>query len=295
MKLAACLSILNTLLAISQAAPINEKRSDVTDASLGLNAAGWFTKYGYPGPIPQDNLLVRDAYVTAPNYYTRNPYWSVEHINADAIKVSGDISRDKSTFREDTDVPEYFRSKLADYKRSGYDRGHQAPAGDVQFAQDALDQTFYLSNMCPQVGVGFNRNYWAWTEEFGRNMTGSYDSVRILTGPLYLPTQGDDGNYYIDYKVIGNPPNVHVPTHFFKVIIGEDSQGDSVDGAAFVLPNEYISESTPLTNWQTSFQNLTSMSGLEILTNVTEGVTVNNLCDKVECRIITYSHTRYNP
>lgn len=51
-----------------------------------------------------------------------------------------------------------FRAKLQDYFRSGYDRGHMVPAADAKFSQDAMDETFLLSNIAPQVGVGFNRH-----------------------------------------------------------------------------------------------------------------------------------------
>lgn len=51
-----------------------------------------------------------------------------------------------------------FQAKLGDYRGSGYDRGHQVPAADCKFSQEAMNETFYLSNMCPQVGDGFNRN-----------------------------------------------------------------------------------------------------------------------------------------
>ena len=45
---------------------------------------------------------------------------------------------------------------LADYKRSGYDRGHLTPAGDMVFSKEAMSETFYMSNMCPQAAA-FNR------------------------------------------------------------------------------------------------------------------------------------------
>lgn len=293
MQLSVLVAAVATLSSFSSAQPLHKR--ETTEHDLGLNAAGFFDKYGYPGPIPKENLLIRDAYISAPNYATRNPYWSVEHINKEAIKTAANVNRDKSKFKEEDEIPELFRAKLKDYYKSGYDRGHQAPAGDVQFAQDALDQTFYLSNMAPQVGKGFNRNYWAWTEEFPRNLTGTYDSVRILTGPLYLPEKASDGTYTVSYKLIGNPPNVAVPTHFFKVVVGENENSkDSADAAAFVLPNKEIDDSTKLTDFQTSFDDLSRDAGLSILTNVTSGITVNDLCKKVSCETHKYSHDRYS-
>lgn len=59
---------------------------------------------------------------------------------------------------EDESIPAMFRAKLQDYFRSGYDRGHMVPAADAKLSQGAMDETFLLSNIAPQVGVGFNRH-----------------------------------------------------------------------------------------------------------------------------------------
>lgn len=152
---------------------------------------------------------------------------------------------------EDVSIPEKFRAKLKDYFRSGYDRGHQVPAADAKWSQLAMDDTFALSNMCPQVGEGFNRDYWAHFEDFCRRLTLSYPSVRIVTGPLYLPKREADGKWRVSYEVIGSPPNVSVPTHFYKVIYGEKGpNGSPVSLGAFVLPNAHIANDKPLTDFE---------------------------------------------
>jgi endonuclease G, mitochondrial len=134
------------------------------------------------------------------------------------------VNRNKSSFREDPDIPLMFRALLKDYVRSGYDRGHQAPAADATYTQIAMDETFLLSNMAPQVGVGFNRGCkctfigcsiygyiliilfnredWAYLEEFVRSLVEIYPDVWVWTGELFLPQKGDDGKYYIKYQVM---------------------------------------------------------------------------------------------
>lgn len=64
--------------------------------------------------------------------------------------------------------------------------------------------TFKMSNMCPQVGDKFNRGYWRYLEDFCRNLTTRYPSVRIVTGPLHLPRRGEDGKWHVSYEVIGS-------------------------------------------------------------------------------------------
>src|SRR5689334_13698235 len=139
-------------------------------------------QYGFPGPV--NDLRPAPSLTSSFDRRTRNPAWVAEHITPQSLADSN-ADRKHSVFVEDITIPEMFRAKLKDYFRSGYDRGHQVPAADAKWSQDAMDATFALSNMCPQVGDGFNRDYWAHFEDFCRRLTHTYPSVRIVTGPLY--------------------------------------------------------------------------------------------------------------
>ena len=173
-------------------APITNPSGGVFDPSA-INPQGFF-KFGFPGPI--HDLANRTEFVSCYDRSTRNPYWVIEHITkASLAKAELNGDRKRSVFKEDEAIPLKFRNRLRDYFRSGFDRGHQAPAADAKFNQLAMDETFYLTNMCPQVGDGFNRDYWSHFEDFVRRLTNQYDDVRVMTGPLYLPKLGADGKY----------------------------------------------------------------------------------------------------
>lgn len=160
------------------------------------------------------------------------------------------------------------------------------PAADAKWSQEAMDATFALSNMCPQVGDGFNRDYWAHFEDFCRRLTGRYPSVRIVTGPLYLPAKGADGKYRVSYEVIGNPPNVSVPTHFFKVILAEDGKpGGNVSLGAFVLPNAAIENHHSLKAFEVPLGIVERASGLEFASKL-DPARRRQLCKEIECEII---------
>ena len=209
-----------------------------------------------------------------------------EHITPASLATnSGD--RKHSYFVEDDTVPEKFRAKLHDYFRSGYDRGHQVPAADAKWSQEAMDQTFLLTNMCPQVGDGFNRDYWAHLEDFCRRLTHSYPSVRIVTGPLYLPRKDPvDNKWRVSYEVIGNPPNVAVPTHFYKVIFAEDGRtGGNVSLGAFVLPNAEIASNKPLVDFEVPIGAVERASGLEFASKLPTQRR-KRLCSEVNCSLI---------
>lgn len=240
-------------------------------------------QYGFPGPVA--DLKPASSLTSSYDRRTRNPAWVAEHITPESL-ANNNADRKHSVFVEDVSIPEMFRAKLKDYFRSGYDRGHQVPAADAKWSQQAMDDTFALSNMCPQVGDGFNRDYWAHFEDFCRRLTGKYPSVRIVTGPLYLPKRDPDGKWRVSYEVIGSPPNVAVPTHFYKVIFAEDGKaGGQVALGAFVLPNAVISNSKPLQDFEVPLEVVERASGLEFAAKL-EPARRKRLCQEVPCSLI---------
>ncbi|KAL1894213.1 nuclease [Sporothrix stenoceras] len=263
-----------------------------TAAAL-VDPAGLF-QYGFPGPV--NDLAARSALVSSYDRRTRNPHWVAEHITPASLAVR-DGDRQHSNFVEDTAVPEIFRAKLKDYFRSGFDRGHQVPAADCKWSQDAMNETFFLTNMCPQVGEGFNRDYWAHFEDFCRRLTTRYPSVRVVTGPLYLPKKDPvDNKWYVKYEMIGNPPNVAVPTHFYKVIYaetvpstgpggGNPGTGAPVALGAFVLPNAPIPNDKPLSDFEVPLEAVERASGLEFAAKLPPQRR-RRLCAEASCSLV---------
>lgn len=242
-----------------------------------------FYKYGFPGPI--HDLAKHQEFISCYDRSTRNPYWVIEHITKESLRRAEGVDRKRSIFKEDESIPLKFRARLRDYFRSGYDRGHNAPAADAKYSQTAMDETFLLTNMSPQVGDGFNRDYWAHLEDFCRRLTSTYDDVRIMTGPLYLPKKCEDDKFRVTYEVVGSPPNIAVPTHFFKLVVGEKKGDEKIAVAAFVLPNDVISNDTPLTNFQVPVDALERSAGLELMQKV-PFFNRKELCKEVKCEII---------
>ncbi|GES66243.1 mitochondrial inner membrane nuclease Nuc1 [Aspergillus terreus] len=253
-------------------------------ASGPVDPAGIY-QYGFPGPVADalNSLPLAGAY----DRRTRNPAWVAEHITPASLALK-EADRKHSTFYEDATIPAAFRAKLSDYFRSGYDRGHQVPAADAKWAQQAMDETFALTNMCPQVGEGFNRDYWAHFEEFCRGLTKKYPSVRIVTGPLYLPHRDPDGKWRVSYEVIGTPPNVAVPTHFYKVIYAEEgpaSPTGKVALGAFVLPNARIPNDKRLAEFEVPVEVVERASGLEFAAKL-EASRRKRLCQEIKCEVV---------
>jgi len=125
-----------------------------------------------------------------------------------------------------------------------------------------MTDTFYLTNISPQVGDGFNRHYWSRFEEFCRQLTSVYRDVYVITGPLWLPKQDPaSGKFYQTFEVIGKPPTVAVPTHYFKVILAENSPTERY-AAAFVMENEAIGPNIPLEKFSVKLEHVETFSGL---------------------------------
>ncbi|KAI9481681.1 MAG: nuclease [Benjaminiella poitrasii] len=247
-------------------------------------------KFGNPGPVV--DLLERTAYTTAFNRKDRIPYWVGEHLTVASLTAGTDVSRDKSSFTADTSVPALFRVNTKDYTNNGYDRGHHAAAADAVASQKAMDETFLMTNIAPQVGAGFNQQYWAYLEQFCRDLTKNFTDVYVYTGPLFLPqidsstSTSTKTKYKVQYTVIGNnSPLVSVPTHYYKVILVPTSSSSTVYAmAAFVLPNQVISNNTPLTSFQVDLQAIEFASGLQFF-QLLDRSKFLDLCDQITCAV----------
>lgn len=207
----------------------------------------------------------RPGYALSYDHRTKNASWVYERLTAD--NLAGNIDRGDFQFMEDLIIERIFRSTLQDYKGSGFDRGHLAPAADHKRNSDAMASTFYLSNVSPQCPQ-FNRGYWAALEKHVRNLTKKYSSVEVFTGPLYMPQEDIEGNRWVIYQVIGKN-NVAVPTHYYKVLALSDNLGaKKID--AYIIPNQEISLKTPLSSFQTTLEKVQSLAGIKFFPNKQE-------------------------
>ncbi|KAK0179682.1 hypothetical protein PV327_005413 [Microctonus hyperodae] len=214
-------------------------------------------KYGFPG---LDSVRIFDDFVLSYDRRNRVAHWVFEHLTKESLCRSADVDRSKSTFKSDETIHPFFRSSNSDYKGSGFDRGHMAAAGNHQSSQDYVHQTFTLSNIAPQVGAGFNRDSWNRLETHVRKLTKVYTDVHVCTGPLYLAKKEKDGKKYVKYEVIGSN-HVAVPTHFFKIVVGE-TKDSKYEMEAYVMPNAPIDDSIPLTSFQVPPESIERAAGL---------------------------------
>ena len=129
----------------------------------------------------------------------------------------------KNNFKEDPLVSSGSAS-LADYKGSGYDRGHLCPAADMKISQEAMNESFYMSNMSPQ-DPSFNRGIWKSLEEKVRSWAATETEVYVVTGGILTSVN----------KTIG-ANQVGVPQEYYKIVY--DYSGNNTKMIGFILPNK---------------------------------------------------------
>ncbi|XP_019635173.1 PREDICTED: nuclease EXOG, mitochondrial-like, partial [Branchiostoma belcheri] len=189
-------------------------------------------------------------------------------------------NRKHSKFRPDPDVDPMFTAHNEDYWKSGWSRGHMAPAGDNKFSQEAMNDTFLLSNIVPQ-NLDNNAGFWNRFEMYCRDLASRFEDVYVLSGPLYLPTQ-DGQQKVVKYPVIGGS-EVAVPTHLYKVVVAERFNTPT-SIAAFVVPNQRIGYQN-LTDFQVPIKDLEKSAGFSIYPQLDRSKT-KNLCELDSCKLL---------
>lgn len=141
-------------------------------------------------------------------------------------------------FREDDALPPLYRAQNEHYARSGFQRGHLAPAGDFRDDLRSVSESFLLSNVVPQTRDS-NVTMWLRLEREVRDHVKTYGRAWIFTGPLFL---GPEGLPIRPFARIGQDtlgrgdPGVAVPTHMFKAVLLETKDGYR-NAAGFVVLN----------------------------------------------------------
>lgn len=214
------------------------------DDDGALKSDGKIKNLEIPADIEGDEVIKHTGYTLSYNEEYEIANWVAYELTRE--EVLGEEERGDD-FREDKSVSTG-SAKLNDYKGSGYDRGHMAPAADFKWSAEAMSDTFFLSNMAPQ-DPSFNRGIWGDLEAAVRTMAYDNGSVYVVTGPVLT-----DG----PYKTIGDS-EVAVPNYFYKAIL--DYSEPEIKAIGFVLPNEGSSKS--LSSYAASINDVEEITGLD--------------------------------
>jgi endonuclease G len=241
---------------ITQPAPQAEILDPLSDPTgrLTVEQRGFAARHLRLGKPQAVYERVREGYVLAQDGRLKIPLWVQYELDTEDLQGAVDRTDD---FRPDASVPFGFRAELIDYRGSDFDRGHMAPAADMKRSRTVMSESFLLSNMCPQVGIGFNRDVWADLESAVRGWVQQRGTLTIITGPVFAV----EGNH-VSYEVIGQD-KVAVPTHFYKIIV-DANDPTRVEALAFMLPNQNLS-ARYYGDFLCSIDEIESATGLDFL------------------------------
>lgn len=176
--------------------------------------------YGVPGPC--DKVVDREGYALGYKAAWKTARWVMYRLTDDEVVTQ--VARRSDVFAPDPLIPN--GPQLDDYRGSGYDRGHLAPAADMKWSRQAMTECFYLSNMVPQ-DRGNNGGIWNEIENTVRGFACAEGSVFVVTGP-----------------VTPDPPalsigkgRVAVPTELWKVVYDETPPKKMI---GFIVPNRNV-------------------------------------------------------
>lgn len=172
-------------------------------APLLITGSREISRFNYLPAIDHDSFVSHNYYSLAYNEEHEQADWVSYMINSERLSHAGERT---DRFRSDDSIATGSASSQ-DYSRSGYDRGHLAPAADMAFSETAMAESFYYSNISPQL-PGFNRGIWKSLEDIVRDEARKADSVYVFTGPVYT---GNETNIGVN--------EVTVPSAFYKIIL----------------------------------------------------------------------------
>ncbi len=217
---------------------IQQKDNDgVTDVVLDTN-------FNYLPTSTTHQIIKHTYYTLSYNEKYEQAEWVAYELTPKHIKY---IDRKRPYFIYDKKV----KTKSANYrnyKKSGYDKGHLVPAGDMRFSFDAFNDTFYTSNISPQ-NHQFNAGLWNRLEQKVRYWTKKYGNLYVITG----------GVLKNGLKKIGDE-QVAVPNQFYKIIF-DYSNKKQPKVVAFLMPNK--NSDKPLYKFTTSIDTIEKLTGID--------------------------------
>lgn len=178
-------------------------------------------KLELPANSQVEDVVTHIGYTASYNHEMLIPNWVAYELTAE--ECEGTL-KGKESFCWDLDLKGR-QPNREDYKNDQqWDRGHMAPKADMKWSVKAFEESFLLSNICPQ-NRAFNAGSWASTEKFARRIARRYGSAYIVCGPIVTTNQ---------YGTLGEPKIV-IPDAFFKAILIK--KGQSYSAIAFVMQN----------------------------------------------------------
>ena len=226
-------------------------KQQATEAKSASKTTG--RKLELPGRMKRtpERIVEHTGFTLSFNREHNNPNWVAWELTAE--EANGSLPR-ADDFEPDPLLPSNHQVEHADYTRSGYDRGHMVPAADMKWDSKAMNDCFYMSNICPQTHT-LNAGGWETLESACRRWAKREGSVYIVCGPVYKGTK---------HKTIGNNLKITVPEGFFKVVLSMRKGEEKAIG--FYYANSNAKQKMEET--ATSVDAIEELTGIDFFVNI---------------------------
>ena len=197
----------------------------------------------------ENHLLTRIGYITSYNNDTKCPNWVAWHLTAEHTdgpfprsgepyfedgvacgigKVDKDILKGDYFVDLEVEIPRQEHTDWAEMPTE-MSHGHICPAGDNKWDKAAMNQSFLLTNMCPQ-NATLNGGGWKKLEDKCRDWAKKYDDIYIVAGPIF----------YDGVRRSFGKNKIGIPDAFFKVVLCMNGTPKAI---GFIYPNDESSQS----------------------------------------------------
>lgn len=208
-----------------------------------------------------DRVITHKGYTVSYNYDWKIPNWVAYELTN--WEVQGEVPR-YDRFKPDPMVPQGATATTNDYKHSGYDRGHMAPAADMKWDEQVMKESFYLSNICPQ-NPNLNGGVWKDLEEQVRDLASQKGKIFVVCGPIV----NDISNTIGENKVV-------VPQAFYKVLLQEEN--GKIHTIGFVYEN--VSGRKPMSTYAMTVDEVEKLTNIDFFPSLP-----NKIENKVESEV----------
>lgn len=221
-----------------------------THSSAQVSGKSW----GIPARIKgrKEVFIYHKGYVISYNPNWKTPNWSAWELTYD--ELNGSVKR-TNRFIPDPNIT-IEQANTDDYKNSGYSRGHMAPAADFKWDEEAMKESFYLTNICPQ-NQELNSGDWSELENQCRFWAKKDKSLWIVCGPIMDKNPQRIGVH-----------QVAVPKGFFKVILSYSTKDPKMLG--FIYPNENLD--IPMKNYIKTVDEVEKETGIDFFTVLPDNI-----------------------
>jgi endonuclease G len=199
-------------------------------------------------PIPSKDIVRHTYYTLSYNEANEEANWVYYTLTDSMVQNSGEERG--NNFKMD-ELVTTISAKSSDYTNSGYDRGHLCPAADMSFNPVAMEESFLMSNISPQM-PDFNRGIWKELETTVRKWAIQEHKLFVVTGPVFNNNKGSIGK-----------DEVLVPGYFFKIIYDPTGEPKMI---AFVLPNQ--KSDRPLTDFAVTVDKVEQLTGFDFFSQL---------------------------